>query len=195
MAFTAADLTYIHAGYLTLAELCAGRSESTGEVAELIEQRMLPRPSYVLDDGIGMFPADYFDLVDAAGGPARLREHFAGRYRAACAAHDVSARDLPADLAAYLDGVYGICLRVVTPETIVHKTVLVSSLCQLLVLVEPRDPNWRRALRAHVAELDSLERDFAPDYDRSDARLRPPTRDLLIAHARERFGEVFAEAA
>jgi hypothetical protein len=105
MAFTAADLTYIHAGYLTLDELCAGRSESTGEVAELIEQRMLPRPSYVLDDGIGMFPADYFDLVDAAGGPARLHEHFAGRYRAACAAQDVSARDLPADWAAYLDGV------------------------------------------------------------------------------------------
>lgn len=193
--FTADDLGYIRANYLTLDELCAERPESPADLVELIERRALPRPSYVLDHGGGMFPADYFGLLDAAGGADRLPEHFGARYRAACDAHEVSSKELAADWEAYLDGTYGICLREVTPETIVRKSVLVASLCQLLVLAQPRDPSWRQELRTQVAELDSLERDFAPDYDRSADRLRPPTRDLLIGQSRRRFPDVFAEAA
>lgn len=49
----------------------------------LIGDDLLPRPSYVLDDGSEMFPADYFRLADDAGGPAALPEHFAERLRAA----------------------------------------------------------------------------------------------------------------
>jgi hypothetical protein len=44
-------------------------------VLRLIDDDLLPRPSYVLDDGSEMFPADYFRLADDAGGPAALPEH------------------------------------------------------------------------------------------------------------------------
>jgi hypothetical protein len=44
-----------------------------------------------------------------------------------------------------------------------------------------------------VEELDGLERQFAPDYDRNERRFgRKPTRDLLIDAARERYPDVFA---
>jgi hypothetical protein len=45
-----------------------------------------------------------------------------------------------------------------------------------------------------VTELDELEREFAPDYDRAEWHDRPPTRDLLINEARRRFPEVFAKS-
>lgn len=47
-------------------------------------------------------------------------------------------------------------------------------------------------MRAGVDELDALEREFAPDYDRNDDRERLPTRDLLIEAARKRYPDVFA---
>ena len=57
---------------------------------------------------------------------------------------------------------------------------------------KPDDDSWRQTLRAHVDELDSLERDFSPDYDRSERFDELPSRDRLIAAARERYPEVFA---
>ena len=194
MRFSDADLAYIRANYLTLDDLCAGRAEPPDQVRDLIEQRLLPRPSYVLDDGTGMFPADYFRLADEAGAES-LRAHFAARHRAASLAEGAEPEALEQDWQGYLDGVYGVCLREVTPETIVKKGVLVTSLCELLVLARPRNPEWRAALRGQVEELDALEREFAPDYDRSEERERPPTRDLLIEAARQRFPDVFREAA
>lgn len=181
--FTEADLDYLAANYRTLEELCAGREESSAEVQALIAERRLPQPSYVLPDGTGMFPADYFRLVDDAGGVEGLREHFAARRRGA---------DLDGDWEAYLDGIWGVCLREVTPEAIVRKNELVSSLCELLVLARPRDPEWCRELREQVEELDALEREFAPDYDRGERFGRPPTRDLIVNAARERHAGVFA---
>jgi hypothetical protein len=193
MTLSDADLAYIGANYLTLAELCADRAETTEQVQQLIEQELLPRPSYVLDDGTWMFPADYFRLVDAAGEPDALRAHFAARHRAASLAEGAHPGELEQDWEAYLNGTYGVCLREVTPENIVHKAILVASLSQLLVLPSPRSPDWRAALRAQVEELDALEREFAPDYDRSDDQERPPTRDLLVEAARKRYPEVFAD--
>ena len=190
MSFTEADLAYLSANYLTLEELCTDRAQSPEEVRSLIQERRLPQPSYVVPDGTGMFAADYFRLVDDAGGVGRLREHFAARHRAASAARQ--GTELEQDWEMYLDGTWGICLRDVTPETIVRKNVLVWSLCELLVLARPRDPEWRKALREQVDELDELEREFAPDYDRSDAVDRLPTRDLIITAARQRYPEVFA---
>jgi Family of unknown function (DUF6058) len=183
---TEADLTYISANYRTLEDLCSGRSESPGDVRKLIDARRLPAPSYVLPGGTGMFPADYFRLVDEAGGPDGLREHFAARHRAA------AGKDLDQDWQMYLDGIWGTCLRDVVPETIVRKNTLVSSLCELLVLARPREADWREALRAQVDELDELERQFSPDFDRSEQMDRLPTRDLIINAARERYPEVFA---
>jgi hypothetical protein len=184
--FTDADLAYFSANYLTLEELCAERPESPERVQGLIDERRLPQPSYVLPDGTGMFPADYFRLVDEAGGVEELREHFAARHRAA------RGRDLEQDWQMFLDGVWGVCLRDVTPETIVRKNTLVSSLCELLVLARPRYEDWREALHEQVDELDALEREFSPDYDRGDQLDRLPTRDLIIVAARERYPEVFA---
>jgi hypothetical protein len=183
---TEADLSYISANYRTLEELCEDRAESPDHVRELIESRRLPRPSYVLPDGTGVFPEDYFRLVDEAGGVDALREQFAVRHRAA------GGRDLGQDWEMYLEGIWGICLRDVTPETIVRKNTLVTSLCELLVLARPRYDDWRQALREQVDELDELEREFSPDYDRSEEMDRLPTRDLIIAAARERYPEVFA---
>jgi len=146
MSFTEADLAYLSANYLTLEELCTDRAQSPEEVRSLIQERRLPQPSYVVPDGTGMFAADYFRLVDEAGGVGRLREHFAARHRAASAAR--RGNELEQDWEMYLDGTWGICLRDVTPETIVRKNVLVWSLCELLVLARPRDPEWRKALRS-----------------------------------------------
>jgi Family of unknown function (DUF6058) len=184
--FTQADLHYLAANYVSLEELCAGRAEAPADVEALIAERRLPQPSYVLPDGTGRFPADYFRLVDEAGGVDGLHEQFAVRHRAA------EGRDLEQDWAMYLDGIWGICLRDVTPETIVRKNTLVTSLCELLVLARPRDEDWRSALREQVDELDELEREFSPDFDRSEEMDRLPTRDLIITAARERYPEVFA---
>ncbi len=193
--FTGADLAYISSTYLTLEALCADRREAVDEVRALIVQRRLPSPSYVLDDGTEMFPPDYFRLVDEAGGVDGLREHFAARHRAATRAQCRDTEELEADWGAYVDGTYGICLRHVTPETIVRKAALVSSVCELLMLPDPRRAAWRQTLRAQVDELDTRERAFAPDFDRREERGRSPTRDLLVAAARERYPELFAADA
>lgn len=192
--FTAADLEYITANYLTLAELCSNRPESPAAVEALIAARRLPQPSYVLDDGTRMFPADYFRLVDEAGGLDALPQHFAARHRDATRQQRVPADALEPDWDAYLDGTYGVCLRELTPENIVRKSALVSSLSELLRLPRPRSAEWRTALREQIDELDALEREFAPDYDGSDEHDRPPSRDLLINAARERYPDVFADA-
>jgi hypothetical protein len=190
--FSDADLAYICANFTTLETLCAGRAETPREVRALIAERQLPGPSYVLEDGTGMFPPDYFRLLDEAGEVARLREHFGERHRAARARH-APADELEDDWNAYLDGIYGVCLVDVTPEAMVRKTALVSSLCELLMLPRPGSAGWRRELRDNADELDALERDFAPDFDRGPEQERPPTRDLVVLAARERFPEVFDE--
>ena len=189
--FTDADLAYIRANYVTLEALCADRPDAPDEIRALIEKRKLPGPSYVLEDGTGMFPSDYFRLIDDAGGPDRLGACFAARHQAASVADHTDPDEFAGDWEAYLDGNYGVCLRQVTPEAIVRKAALVSSLCELLMLPRPRNTNWRRSLRKQVDELDALEREFTPDYDRGADQDRPPTRDLLINAARERYPDVF----
>jgi len=168
---TDADAAYICANYVPLEEAVRGA----------IDRGLLPQPSYVLDDGTEMVPADYFGLLLEPNVPAR----FAERYLAAGGRQE----ELDDDWAGYIDGVYGVCLRVVTPETIVRKGILVESLTHLLDDPKPGEPDWRASLRAQVEELDSLEREFSPDYDRVRFG-RPPTRDLLITAARERFPEL-----
>jgi hypothetical protein len=84
-----------------------------------------------------------------------------------------------------------VCLREVVPETIVRKNTLVWSLCELLTLPRPREADWQQALREQVVELE-LEREFTPDYDRSDEVNRLPTRDVIVRAARERYPDAFA---
>jgi hypothetical protein len=194
MRLTDADVGYVRDNYVTLPELCADRAETPAQVEEFIAQGLMPRASYELEDGTGYFPPDYFRLADEAGGPTELRENFAARYCEASSAEH-SSWQLDEAWKTYLGGVWGVCLRDVTPETIARKNGLVSSLCELLVLARPGSSEWRDKLRAEVDELDALERDFSPDYDRGDQQERLPTRDLLITAARERYPELFAEAS
>jgi len=182
---TDADVAYVRANYVTLGELCAGRAETPVDVTALIDQGLLPRPSYVLPDGTAMFPRDYLDLLDDAGAPERLRAEFERRY---------SGADIEEDWAGYLSGLFGVCLREVTPETIARKGELVERLEELLA--EPRrdDAAWCGELRAKVDELDELERPFSPHHDRIQFG-RPPTRDTLIAAPRERYRELLTQEA
>ena len=193
--FTEADRAYLRANYLTLEELCAERGEDPSEIRQLIDQGLLPQPSYTVDDA-EMFPADYFQLYDDAGGCVGLRDLFEDRYRTAATPHpDLATREATDSAwSAFLGGIWGQCLRDVTPETIVRKRALVNSLCKLIALPRPSQAEWQQRLRAEVTELDQIEREFAPDYDRAEEwNERPPTRDLLIEVARQRFPEVFDE--
>jgi hypothetical protein len=190
--YSAADLHYVRAHYFTLEELCADRVETAAEARSLVGDGLLPAPSYVLPDGTEMFPADLFVLPDQARkAAATLRAHFDARYRAAGGAED----ELEPDWRGYMDGIFGVCLRNVLPETMVRKAELVDSLTRLLSAPIPDDAAWRSRLRREVWELDALERPFAPDFDRSGRLGQPPTRDLLIEAARGRFPELFATEA
>jgi hypothetical protein len=189
--FTTADVAYVEETFLSLEKLCASHGQDRAQVRRQIETGSLPRPSYVLDDGSEMFPADYFDFVDQAGGHERLADVFAKRFLAAGGRRE----ELDSRWRAYMDGVFGICLREVTPETIVRKTRLVASLRQLLTNPCPNDSDWRRELRDQVDELDALEREMAPHFDRRDHHERLPTRDFLIRAARGLYQDIFYPAA
>jgi hypothetical protein len=186
--FTAADLAYLHQNYRTLEVICHGRPESPDRIRQLIADGLLPKPSYVLDDGSELFPLDYFHLPDEAGGPEQLREHFSERFFAAGG----RAGDFEREWDGYMTGTYGVCLRDVVPETMVRKTALVESLTELLDQPRPDDDEWRSELLRQVDELDQLEREFSPDYDRSERFDQLPSRDRLITAARQRYPDVFA---
>jgi hypothetical protein len=185
--FSDADLNYIRANYSSLAQLCLERGERIEEVRAFMRDGVLPAPPYVLPDGTDMVPEDYFLLVDEAGGPRFLRQEFERRYAAAGGV----ASELEDDWDGYVGGVYGVCLRRVSPETIVRKSELVNSITRLLANAAPDAAAWQARLREEVRELDSLERDFSPDYDRNRFD-RPPSRDLLIVAAHERYPNLFA---
>ncbi len=180
---TEADVAYVQANYLPLEQACVGRPESPDDVRRLIAEGRLPRASYVLPDGTEMVPADYFLLADVGS------DEFARGFLAA--GGDPTAVD--EEWQGYLSGAYGVCLKKQTAENIARKDQLVTLIEGLLQAPQPDEVTWRNQLRASVDELDALERPFAPDYDR--ARWGPSSRDRCITASRERFPEVFVEAA
>jgi hypothetical protein len=190
-ALTADDLHYIRREYVTLAEACAGRCD-VEEARALIRARHLPEASYVEEDGSERVPADYFELVDEAGGVSRLRDCFFERYGHAMrdAGVQPSERAIEAEWQAYLDGAYGVCLKHVTPEGIFEKESLVRAIEALLRQPGPEDDRWRHRLRLAVTRLDELERDFAPcDRARFGGSV---SRDRLIRAPRAMYPAVFA---
>jgi hypothetical protein len=193
LVLSEADVRYIAANYLTLDQVCAGRFETPDDVRGYIEAGKLPRPSYTLDDGTEMVPRDYFAIMDAAGGVDRLPAYFQIVYTAAAELQGgLREGEAEREWDAYLTGAYGICLRQVSPETIVRKDRLVSGIEHLLEQPRPDDELWRSALRSAVDELDGLEREFAEvDRQRTDG---PVSRDRLITAVREQFPAVFAAA-
>jgi hypothetical protein len=187
MPLSARDEEYVRAGYFTLRELCLDRPEAPEQIERLIEDGRLPAPSHVLGDGTAMFPADYFLLVDEAGGIDRLESQFRARHRLAGG----RSGDLDDDWDGYLSGVYGVCLRSVIPEAMIRKTELVEAIEELLERPDPADEGWAVSLRRSVWQLDQLLRPFSPDYDRSGHLPQAPSRDRLIADPRRRFASVF----
>jgi hypothetical protein len=192
LKFTPADLEYIREEFLPLTDLCAARGESVESTRAAITSGRLPEPAYLLEDGTEMVSADYFALVDEAGGLDRVRELFLERYAAAAAAESAPLDEPEEEWAAYLSGDYGVCLRRVSPETIVRKSALVLAIQALLAEPAEADSSWRERLRRAVDELDELERPFAPDYDR--ARWGEVSRDRLITAARRDYPSVFERA-
>jgi hypothetical protein len=188
--FSDADVAYIRENFVTLDELLADRDETPERVHELIRSRVLPLPSYTLDDGIEYFPANYFTFPDSAGRPDEHEPAFWARYERAVAVAGVQHD--PGDWDAYLSGVYSTCLREVTPETIVDKERLIRRIEALLQAPRPDDSGWRRSLRESVDELDELERPFC-DFDRERAG-GTVTRDRFITTPRQRYPDVFAAA-
>ncbi len=186
---TPADVAYIRENFVPLDELCAARGQSVDRVRALIAAGSLPAESYALEDGTEMVPAEYFELVDEAGGERALRGLFARSYVAVAGDDD----EVGSEWEGYLSGAYGVCLKHVTPENIARKSALVAEIEGLLAAPLPENADWRASLRPSVDELDELERPFSPDYDR--ARWGPSSRDRCITAARERYPEVFAAAA
>jgi Family of unknown function (DUF6058) len=189
-AFTDADVAYLRSTFATLDDICAGRPETPAEVRALIAERRLPRPSYVLEDGTEFVPRDYFALADAAGGVDGLRDEYERRYRATLRRHGLS---FDADLferrwEQYLDGISGMCMREVTPETIIRKRMLIDAIEGFLADPRTEDDRWAAGLRSNVDELDSIEKEFAPDYDRAQF---VPTRDTYIRDVRARYPELW----
>ena len=182
--YTDADLAYVTGSYRTLEELCDGRAETPEQVRAHIDAGRLPRPTYVLPDGRQMFPPDYFEILDGAGGVERLRDHFDDRHRAASTALGLPGVDPQDDWDGYLTGEYGVCLREVTPEAMVEKSALIATIDTLTSAPAPADEGWRRQLTEAVDDLDDLERPFT-DYDR--ARFGGTSRDSHIAGVRARF--------
>ncbi|MBA2568416.1 MAG: hypothetical protein H0V11_03620 [Actinobacteria bacterium] len=186
---TPADVEYIREGFVPLDELCAARGQSADRVRALIAGGHLPAASYVLEDGTEMMPAEYFELVDEAGGKGSLQGLFARRYLAGGGDED----EVGSEWEGYLSGAYGVCLKRVTPENIARKSTLVAEIEGLLAAPQPEDADWQASLRVRVDELDELERPFAPHYDR--ARWGPSSRDRCITAARERYPEAFSASA
>jgi hypothetical protein len=75
------DVAYIEKGFRRLEELCAERDMTPSELTDLRARRLLPCPTYVLDDGTEMVPEDYFDLLNVAKDPNRIPEQFAQELR------------------------------------------------------------------------------------------------------------------
>ena len=98
--------------------------------------------------------------------------------------------DVASEWEAYAAGLYGACLREVTPENIALKEFVAAALERRLGDPRPGDRAWGAALRADVETLDGLTKPFA-----ACDRIRfgkPTSRDRLITEVRARFGQLFA---
>jgi hypothetical protein len=77
-----------------------------------------------------------------------------------------------------------VCLRSVTPASIVAKGELMDRIERLTTDPHAEEEGWRRELSAAVNALDALERPFAA-FDRE--RFGPVSRDRCVTAVRERF--------
>jgi hypothetical protein len=179
------DLDYVRGSYLPLVEVARREQVELRQLARWIDAGQLPRPAYLLPDGTAAFPPDLLDLVRSAGSVDALPEHFSRRTELAARLLGFGANTREADWEDYLSGEYGICLRQVTPETLVLKEALVERLDRALAAPRLEDPRWRRALAFEIDGLDALIRPFAR-VDRVRFG-RPTSRERLVEAPRRRW--------
>jgi hypothetical protein len=180
-----ADLAYVCSAYVPLEALARREQGQRDRLAAWIEAGRLPRPAYLLPDGTPMFPPDLLDLLRAAGDIDALPGHFARRTELAARILGIAPDTREADWEDYLSGEYGICLRQVTPETLVLKETLVEHLDRALASPRPDELRWRHALAFEIDGLDALVRPFA-GVDRVRFG-RPTSRERLIEAPRRRW--------
>jgi hypothetical protein len=179
------DLDYVCGGYLPLAEIARREQVEPEQLAGWVDAGHLPRPAYLLPDGTPVFPPDLLDLVRSAGSLEALPHHFARRTELAARMLGYSANTRESDWEDYLSGEYGICLRQVTPETMVLKELLVERIGRALDEPRPEDLRWRRTLALDIEGLDALVRPFAR-VDRVRFG-RQTSRERLIETPRRRW--------
>jgi hypothetical protein len=185
-----ADLPYLWSHFVRLDTLARAHGYDPVAVRRAITGRLLPGVPYVLADGTELVAPDYFEPAQLAGSFEALPEWFARRYEQA------SARYPEAGTAAeqwqeYLTGIYAVCLRVVTPASIVAKGELTDTIERLIADPAPDDDGWRRELTGAVDALDAIEKPFAA-FDRE--RYGATSRDRLITAVRARFNLHHPEA-
>ena len=180
-----AELAYVCSAYLPLEALARREQVQLDRLAAWIETGRLPRPAYLLPDGTAMFPPDLLDLLRAAGDIDALPDHFARRTELAARMLGIAPDTREADWEDYLSGEYGVCLRQVTPDTLVLKEMLVEHLDRALAAPRPDDLRWRHALAFEIDGLDALVRPFAR-VDRVRFG-RPTSRERLIEAPRRRW--------
>jgi hypothetical protein len=179
-----ADLTYLRWHFVRLEVLVRAHGHDLARVRRAIADRLLPAVPYVLEDGTELVAPDYFQLADLAGSFEALPEWFARTYERASARYP-QAGTAQEQWEEYLTGIYAVCLRAVTPASIVAKGELMDTIERLTADPSPEDEKWRRELTAAVDALDALEKPFAP-FDRE--RFGPVSRDRCVTAVRERFG-------
>jgi hypothetical protein len=170
------DDVYVSAWFEPLEQLAARKGADADELRRLMLANRLPLPSYIRSDGVQMVPRDLLELLEEAGGADRLREWFAGKWS--------TVEEAVVEWDDYLSGKY-VCLRVVRPEQMRRKNMLVAQISRALAAPAPASPEWLEHVHGLVDELDEIEPPFAP-YD----RLRfggPVSRDTLIDDVRRRF--------
>jgi hypothetical protein len=190
-SFTEADLRIIEADFNTLAELCSERDIAASDVEALIDAGLMPQPAYSLPDGRRMFPRDYFQLYDEAGGPDKIRAYFDEQFRRAAHAAGLGFTDAwnpDSEWTDYIDGTYWICLRDASPNVIVEKERLIRAISELVASPERESGQWRERLRTAVRALDAIERPFT-DFDR--ARWDYTSRERYITDVEKRYPEAF----
>jgi hypothetical protein len=140
-----------------------------------------------------MFPPDYFELLDSAGAPDQLRNHFEQRFVAAARAAGLEFTadwNLETEWIDYMDGTYWVCLWTANPEAMIEKERLIRTIRALDAAADPDSAAWRRNLAVAVNALDALERPFT-DYDR--ARWDSTSRRECIIAMRECYPRAFSD--
>jgi hypothetical protein len=183
----AEDLPYLRSTFVSLDTLARAHGYDPTDVRRAIADGQLPQAAYVLDDGTELVAPDYFALADLAGPFAELRAWFTAAYDEV-AARSAGRYDDPGtgeeQWEEYVSGGYAVCLRSVTPASILAKGELMDTITRLTADPASDDAEWRAELTAAVDALDALERPFA-QFDR--ARFGPVSRDRCVTAVRDRF--------